>query len=994
MAKTRIHELAKELKITSKELIDKVASLGISVKNHMSTLEDEDVGRLKSLYQASSDTIIEEKRIGRRVIRRRKIKIREEKPEPETLKAERGEEASQTAEAEKEMLQVPSEPEADKAKEKVEPEKPEEKVEKSVKPRPTAQKTEASIVEKAKPVETREVPAEKESKESVEPKLEKPEPPEKEAPEIAPEEKVAEKKEEPPKKLEKPEKEKEEEKIEAARIEEPKVEAKVKEIEKNEKAKKVEEPGKTPEREKTQEPKKAEKAEEAPVKPVAKKVKKQKKEEAARIISLPEKPVEPEKPKKEVPKKKPPIDLQEARKARVEKKVKAAVPERKAAHPKRKKGTKIEPFAIPEAKPGRPERRKVVSKEDLYTEAELKTQRIMKSKKGAKATKTEKEYKKPEATVPKAIKRRLKIDEAITVANLAKRMGIAASEVIKKLMELGLMVNVNQSIDFDTASLVAEEFGFEVEKAAFKEEEILKTEPDKEEDLRPRPPVVTIMGHVDHGKTSLLDVIRESNITEREAGGITQHIGAYQVKVDGGEVTFLDTPGHEAFTSMRARGAQVTDLVVLVVAADDGVMQQTVEAINHARAAEIPILVAINKIDKPNANPDRVKRELAEHGLIPEEWGGDTTMVEVSAKKKIGIEDLLEMILLQAEILELKANPKKPARGRIIEAKLDRGRGPVATVLVQEGTLKIGDFFVCGVHHGKVRALFDSNRQRILKATPSMPVEIQGISGVPTAGDDFVVVASEKQAKMISEHRQRKQRETELSRTTKVTLEKLYERIKEGEIKELNIILKTDVQGTLEAISDSLRKLATDEIRVNIIHSATGGISETDVMLASASNAIIIGFNVRADMKVLEMAEREQVDIRFYDVIYQLIADVKDALEGMLEPEYKEVVIGRAEVRQTFNIPKVGTVAGCYVVDGKIERSSQVHVVRDGIVVYQGKIASLKRFKDDVKEVKAGYECGIGIENFNDIKVNDVLEAYILEEIRPSLDADKTENEK
>ena len=960
MAKTRIHELAKELQITSKELIDKVASLGISVKNHMSTLEDEDVGRLKSMYQDSSDTIIEEKRIGRRVIRRRKIKVREEKPEPEATP-----EGEVQPEAEK--LEVPAEPEISEAVEK----ETKEVAEKPAEPlkEQKVEKVEAKLKEEAK-----KVPEAKEPEKPEKARIVKPAAPEKEISEAALEAKIVEKKEELAKKIEKPAT-KEEEKIKAVKPEpeKPKADA----------------------REEALEVSKVEKPEKPPVKP-AKKVKKEKKEEAAVIISLPEKPVEPvekEKEKKEVAEKKTPIDLEEARKARVAKKDKPPVPEKKPALTKKKKGVKIEPFAIPEAKPGKPERRKVVSKEDLYSEAELKTQRIIKSKKGAKAARAEKQFQKPEITVPKAIKRRLKIDEAITVANLAKRMGIAASEVIKKLMELGLMVNVNQSIDFDTAVLVAEEFGFEVEKAAFEEEEILKTESDREEDLKPRPPVVTIMGHVDHGKTSLLDVIRESNITEKEAGGITQHIGAYQVKVDGGEVTFLDTPGHEAFTSMRARGAQVTDLVVLVVAADDGVMQQTIEAINHAKAADIPILVAINKIDKPNANPDRVKRELAEHGLIPEEWGGDTTMVEVSAKKNIGIDDLLEMILLQAEILELKANPNKPARGRIIEAKLDRGRGPVATVLVQEGTLKIGDFFVCGVHHGKVRALFDSNRQRILKATPSMPVEIQGISGVPTAGDDFVVVASEKQAKMISEHRQRKQRETELSRTTKVTLEKLYEHIKEGEIKELNIILKTDVQGTLEAISDSLRKLETDEIRVNIIHSATGGISETDVMLASASNAIIIGFNVRADMKVLEMAEREQVDLRFYDVIYQLIADVKDALEGMLEPEYREVVIGRAEVRQTFNIPKVGTVAGCYVVDGKLERGCQVHLVRDGIVVYQGKIASLKRFKDDVKEVKAGYECGVGIENFNDVKVNDVLEAYILEEIKPSLDTEKPDNE-
>lgn len=593
----------------------------------------------------------------------------------------------------------------------------------------------------------------------------------------------------------------------------------------------------------------------------------------------------------------------------------------------------------------------------------------------------------PGTLPPKATKRKIRIEEAIIVGELAHQMGVKATEVIKKLLLLGLPVTVNQAIDFDTASIVASEFGYEVEKKGIEEETILAAQEDRPEDLKPRPPVVTVMGHVDHGKTSLLDAIRHTNVTSAEAGGITQHIGAYHVHLDRGDIVFLDTPGHEAFTAMRARGAKVTDIVILVVAADDGVMQQTIEAINHAKAANVPIIVAINKIDKPNANPDRVKRELSELGLIPEEWGGNTIMVEVSAKKKIGIEDLLEMVLLQAEIMELRANPEKQARGRVIEAKLEKGRGPVATVLIQEGTLRVGDAFVCGVHHGKVRNIFDDLGQRVESAGPSMPVEVIGLSGVPQAGDDFVVVSDEKQARTLAEHRLRKQREREISLSTKVTLEKLYEQIREGQLKELNLILKTDVQGSLEALTEAIKKLSHPEIKINIIHSATGTINETDIMLASASNAIVIGFNVRPDAKVEELAQREKVDVRFYNVIYQLIDDIKAAMEGLLEPEYQEKVLGRAEVRQTFHISKVGTVAGCYVTSGAVQRSAKVRVLRDQVVVYDGKIASLKRFKEDAREVKAGFECGILVENFNDIKVGDVLEIYVMEAVKPSIDS-------
>lgn len=592
----------------------------------------------------------------------------------------------------------------------------------------------------------------------------------------------------------------------------------------------------------------------------------------------------------------------------------------------------------------------------------------------------------------KAIKRRVEMEESITVAELAKAMGVKASEVIKKLIGLGVMATINQPLDYDTAALVASEFDYEVRKVGFVEEDVLKPIPDKPEDLKPRPPVVTVMGHVDHGKTSLLDAIRHTNVIATEAGGITQHIGAYHVTLDKGNIVFLDTPGHEAFTAMRARGAQVTDVVILIVAADDGVMDQTREAINHAKEAGVPIVVAINKIDKPNANPERVKRQLAELGLVPEEWGGETLYAEISAKNKIGIEDLLELVLLQAEMLELKANPDKPARGVVIEARLDKGRGPVATVLVKEGTLKVGDHFVCGLHYGKVRAMFNDRGEAVSEAGPSMPVEIQGISGVPDAGDQFVVVENEKIAKEVSQHRQQKQREAALVKMAGVSLENIYEKFKEGEVKELKLILKADVQGSVEALKESLAKLGTDEIKVNIIHASTGAITESDILLASASHAIVIGFNVRPSAKVMDLAQKEKVDVRYYNVIYRLLNDIKDAMSGMLEPEYEEKVIGEAEIRQIFKVPKVGMVAGCYVTNGKIERNVKVRILRDGVVVYNGKLASLKRFKEDVREIAAGYECGMSFENFQDIKVGDIVEAYVVEEIKRTIDFQTTKN--
>ncbi len=539
------------------------------------------------------------------------------------------------------------------------------------------------------------------------------------------------------------------------------------------------------------------------------------------------------------------------------------------------------------------------------------------------------------------------------------------------------MATINQSLDIDTATLVAAEFGYEVEKAGFSEEDYLAPkEADAPESLKPRPPVVTIMGHVDHGKTSLLDAIRKSNVTSGEAGGITQHIGAYHVKTKRGEIVFLDTPGHEAFTAMRARGAQVTDLVILVVAADDGVMEQTREAINHSRAANVPIMVAVNKMDKPSADPDRVLRELSELGLQPEDWGGETIVARVSAKTREGLDDLLELVALQSEIMDLKANPDKPARGHIVEARLDKGRGPIATVLIQEGTLHTGDNFVCGPFAGRVRALINDQGKKVKEAGPSLPVEVQGFDGVPDAGEEFLVVADDKVARRIADTRAIKRRERDLASESRVTLETFLAHHDDQEALTLNLVLKADVQGSLEAITDALQKQSTDKVKINIVHGGTGAISESDILLASASRAIIIGFNVRPAARIKDIAEKENVDIRFYDIIYKLVDDVKSAMAGLLAPVQKEVYLGQAEVRKVYNLPKVGAIAGSYVADGKIARNAGVRILREGIVVYSGRISSLKRFKEDAREVVKGNECGIGLENFNDIKIGDIIEAF------------------
>ncbi len=593
----------------------------------------------------------------------------------------------------------------------------------------------------------------------------------------------------------------------------------------------------------------------------------------------------------------------------------------------------------------------------------------------------------PSTIEMKASKKKITIYDTITVGDLAAKMKLKANEVIGKLMGLGVMATMNQAVDVDTATLIANDFGYEIEQGMTEEIGVQLLEAEQEGgDTKPRSPVVTVMGHVDHGKTSILDAIRKTDVAEGEAGGITQHIGAYHVRSKAGDVTFVDTPGHAAFTQMRSRGAQITDLVILVVAADDGVMDQTREAINHAQAANVPIIVAVNKIDKENADPDRVKRELAELDLAPEEWGGQTIYCETSAKKNIGIDGLMENIQLLAEMLELRADATRKAKGRVIEAKLDRGRGPVSTVLVQEGTLQIGDSFVVGQHSGKVRAMFDDKGRPIKSAGPTIPVEVQGLSGVPLAGDEFVVVTDERMAKSVSQVRTMKARESELAAGSKISLDKLFEKMSEGDVQELRVIIRSDVQGTLEAFAKAAEDLSTDEIKVRVLHEGTGTITESDILLASASEAIIIGFNVRPSVKVKELALQENVDVRSYDVIYHALDDIRKAMVGMLDPTFEEEVIGTAEIRDTFSVPKVGTIAGCFVSDGKIQRNARVRVLRDGVVVYTGKIGSLKRFKDDAREVAAGYECGIGVENYNDLKIGDHLEAFVMQEVEATLD--------
>ena len=658
---------------------------------------------------------------------------------------------------------------------------------------------------------------------------------------------------------------------------------------------------------------------------------------------------------------------------------------KKSEQPKTKKKAEERPETRPNAPKPSQKKEKAQAEAPAKKEKNNKPNKPQKPQNAKAQGKKESRKKQDRPAKPAPEIKEVEIEDEITVLDFAKLIGKSVAEVISKLITLGVMANQNQKIDFDYASLIGDEFGVTVK---LKEQETDSDDPygldyeDREEDLVLRSPVVTVMGHVDHGKTSLLDAIRKTSVTKREAGGITQHIGASTVNVNGKRIVFLDTPGHEAFTAMRSRGAMVTDIAVLVVAADDGVMPQTIEAINHAKAANVPIIVAVNKMDKPEANIDRIRQELTEQDLVVEAWGGDVIDVPVSARNGDGIDDLLEMILMVAEMEELKANPNRKAVGTIVEAQLDKGRGPVATVLVQKGTLKSGDMVVTGKASGRIRAMFDDKGKKINKAKPSTPVVILGLSDVPEAGDMIYAVKDEKTARSIAQAQREQEREEKMNATSRVSLDDIFSKIQEGNLKELNIVIKTDVRGTIDAVKQSLEKLSNDEVRVNIIHGAVGGVTESDVMLASASNAVIIGFNVRPTQVAIDMAKQENIDMRTYRVIYDAINDIEAAIEGMLEPKYKEVVLGRAEVRQVFKIPGAGNVAGIYVKSGVIRRSASVRLMRDNVVLYEGEINSLKRFKDDARELATNFEGGLGLENYNDIKVGDEIEAYVMEEIK------------
>ncbi len=952
MSKVRIYDLAKEMGVAPKELANRIKKMGYDIRTHSSTLSEEEAKEIKDRLEAEGwakgkepqedrpkkeETTAKTAVIVRRAREKEKVEEGEKKAEEVKVKPKPKIKL-------KLKIKKPSPSEASKEKEAQEvAEQP--KAPKEVPPKEVAIK--AKIIERPKPV--------KEAKEVK-----------------AQEEKPAPKKEAPVAK----------EEVKAPETKAPEAQAP--------EAKIPEAPAKptAPER-----PQPEAKAEEKKAKPEVKPSRGPK--VVARAVGVVREALKREEKKREKPKRSRRVVTDFAKRP----KPAAAAPPKPTEKPPEKKGKKtrkkqvveLEEFRKKKAKKkaGKPktEREEIMEELELMKELEnvegMELPEVSEEHK-AEGKKEEKKEERP-STLPRKEKK-IKVYESIQVGELAKLMGVKASEIIRKFMEMGTMVTINQSIDPETAAIIAAEFGYEVEQAPIEEEQLLEYTPPSPEELEPRPPVVTVMGHVDHGKTTLLDAIRQTDVAAKEAGGITQHIGAYKVRLeDGQEITFIDTPGHEAFTSMRARGAQVTDIVILVVAADDGVMDQTREAIDHAKAAGVPVVVAINKIDKPDANPERVKTELAELGLVPEDWGGETLYAEISAKKKIGIRDLLDLVLLQAEMLELKAAPNRPARGRIIESRLDRGRGPVATLIIQEGTLHEGDPFVAGVTYGRVRAMLDEYGRRVKEAGPATPVEVLGFSEVPQAGDDFIVMPDEQKARKVAEYRARKQREAEMAREAKMSLEKLFEKLREGEIKELKVILKADVQGTLEALADSLRKLSTDEVRVNIIRTGIGAVSESDVMLASASDAIIIGFNVRPTPKAKELAQQEKVEIRFYDVIYKVIEEIKKAMSGLLEPEYEERTMGLAEVRATFKVPKVGVVAGCYVKEGRLERGAKVRLLRDNVVIYTGRISSLKRFKEDVKEVVAGYECGVGLENFNDIKVGDMIEAYEIIEIRREL---------
>jgi translation initiation factor IF-2 len=943
MAKVRVYELAKELNIDSKELVDKLTGSGLNVKNYMSTLDDEAIDMAKKLVVGGAvSEIVEEKRIRPTIIRRRKKQV----IEPEISAAE-------AAEVEEEPVSPQPETLAEERAEQ--PPLP---------PQPVGE----ALAESEAPVEAPEVAPVGEEIPGAEPEAAQEQAPVSMQPEESPVGEVTEETppaEEPGGKVSEEGLALKEESLQAPMVEPPAVsEAEPSPISPERQEEGMKGRAKKGKRKKIDQPARiVKRAEDGPLRELL-----AKQAEEPRVVAVPAQPEKAAAP--------PPS---EAAKEEAEAPKKGKLPKKKG-----KRGAEVLEVEVPKGGPARHRKKEVFERADLFDEGRVGLKR--KEKKGVRKGKEPvKRPRQTEITVPKAIKRRIRIDEGVTVSDLARAMGVKGVEVIRKLLSLGVPASINQTIDFESATLVAEEFGYEIEHGNFEEERLTAETEDKPEDLKPRPPVVTIMGHVDHGKTSLLDYIRKSNVTEGEFGGITQHIGAYYVETDGGDIVFLDTPGHEAFTAMRARGAKVTDIIVLVVAADDGVMPQTKEAVNHARAAEIPIVVAINKIDKPNANMDKVKRELAELGLSPEEWGGDTIFGNISAKTGEGVEDLLGLILLQAEILELRGNPNKPARGTVIEAKLDKAKGPIATVLVKNGTLRQGDFFICGQHYGRVRAMLDHLGRKMELAGPAVPIEIYGISGVPMAGDEFVVFEDERIAKQVIEHRKDAGRKQEIVKKGIVSLEDLFDKIKEGGVKELNLVVKGDVQGSIEALSESLEKLSTEEVKIHMIHSGTGGISESDIMLASASSAIIIGFNVRANPRVAELAEKEHVDIRYYDVIYNVLKDIRMAMVGLLDPVFKEKVIGHASIKEVFRVPKVGTVAGCYVTDGHVERNSMVRLLRDNVVVYEGKIGSLRRFKEDVKDVQTGYECGIGLDKFQDVKPGDVFEVFEMERVEAEL---------
>jgi len=950
VVKVRVHELAKELKMENKDLVKLLEKMGLPVKSVQSALEESDVERVKNQINLSKKEGVVEQRVKPTVIRRRVMKEEpapepppppkeEAKPavavKPPVVKKEEGKPPTVRKEVRPEAAQAAAETPVGEAKEKVEaapaalPSQPE-----GIQPAPEPAAAAAPPPPPMKPVqeEEREAGARAEGKPAPVPAV----PPEAKESDL---------------------------RAEGALPTAPAAE--------------------------TPAPAPAEKAK-APERPP----KPKKKYEPAKIIERPAVPppsiirerehIPAE--RRPAPSAQPPIILQRPAPSITKPATPAAPTEEDRGRRKKKLRKDVE--VVEE---GKPDRTRVIStkkrtfKEHEVSREEHTTRPFVFERETKQKVVTRPRMSKPEITTPKAIKRKIRISEAIMVGELAKRMGIKASEVIKKLMELGLMVTINQAIDAEAASLVATDFGYEVEKTGLELEDLIEEREEKAEDRVPRPPVVTIMGHVDHGKTSLLDAIRQTNVTAGEAGGITQHIGAYSVDVDHRKVVFLDTPGHEAFTAMRARGAKVTDIVILVVAADDGVMNQTIEAINHAKAAEVPLIVAINKIDKPNANPERVKQALTEYGLVPEAWGGQTIMAEISAKQKVGLQELLELILLQAEVLELRGNPARPMSGTVIEAKLDRGRGPVATVLIQDGTLHAGDSFVCGTHFGRVRAMINDRGERMETAGPSTPVEVIGFDSVPQAGDDFAVVTDEKRAKELASQRTQKQRELELAKTSRVTLEDFYKKMKKGVVKDLNLILKADVQGSIEALSEALGRLSTEAVRVNILHASVGAINESDCMLASASEAIILGFNVKSDAGAQAVADQEKVDIRLYNVIYDALEDVRKAMEGLLEPIYEKRLMGKAKVLQIFTISRVGVVAGSMVSEGKILRGSKAHVVREGKTIFEGEISSLKRIKDDVKEVVSGFDCGITVGGFQSFQPNDVIESYVVEKVTARL---------